>query len=199
MSEFERKFRADRDRALEQIRNACIDRINALSEITSQMTPDEFRKQSMTDYVHDEEGFNWPVAVLYITADAQKDLGLKEAFSHVSIRYDLPDRRQVLGLVDDLQLSPEARLDGRRYAFETVLKALDVAERDFSITYRPLSGDQIDDWLRQHSGDESDLREAHRAAHEKYAKETIQDLRAMIESLRDAQPQRASLPKGPQP
>lgn len=184
MSDFDRKFREDRDRALEEIRDACMDRINRLSDITSARTPEEDRKQSMTDYVRDEEGFNWPVAVLYIVADMKEEKGLKEAFSHVSVRYDLPDRRQVLGLMDDLQLSPAAKLDGRLNAIETVLKSLDVAERDFSITYRPLRGDEIDDWRRRHPGDDSDIQAAHRAAHEKYTKEQIRELRDMLEGMK---------------
>ncbi|TAL34796.1 MAG: hypothetical protein EPN97_08005 [Alphaproteobacteria bacterium] len=187
MSDFDKKFREGRDRALEEIRDACIERINRLSGITSKRTPEEDRKQSMADYVRDEEGFNWPVAVLYIVADMKEEKGLKEAFSHVSVRYDLPDRRQVLGLMDDLQLSPEAKLDGRLNAFETILKSLDIAERDFSITYRPLRGDEVDDWRRRHPGDDSDIQAAHRAAHEKCMKEQISSIRDMLEGMKNPQ------------
>jgi hypothetical protein len=180
----DRKFEKDRDAALAEIQKAMGDKIQDLA-VWSQSFVQGKDPMVLPDYLKLQEVFRWPTAVSMAAGDLKENKSLKDVFSRVSSRYQAPKRQQVLGVADDFVRSADAKLDGRLSAFEDVLKVLDVAERDFDATYRPLSSGQIEFWQKKHPLPAEYLETAYRENQRHFMKESIKDMRALLIELRD--------------
>lgn len=183
----DREFRQARQEALHQIRDAFTQRIQELARQNNISDTG-----LLPDYARVQEMFRWPTNILYILQDLENDVPLKEVFAKVSGRYSGKDAP---GLAGDIYLSPQTAADGRGRAFEEVLKALEVAERDFDITYRPLTRSMMDYWQKKHPIGPEHLELAWRENLRHFMKEAIAESRSLIENLRDHPP----VPPGPQP
>ena len=193
----DRKFREDRDKALKEISEALTDKMKELALWSGGFMQGK-SQLSLPDYMRVQETFRTAAAVIYAVGDLKEEKSLRDIFSRVSARYQAPDPRQVLGLSEDLDRSPAAKTDGRLSAFEDVLKVLDVAERDFDITYKPLTRDSIDYWRKQHPLDPQSLELAYRENQRHFMKESLKDLRGMLEDLKAGSP-KSPAPKPPSP
>ena len=192
----DRTFKADRDRALDDIQKAITTRVTELAKWSQTLTNSN-KQLLLPEYVELLEAFTWPTAVSSAAGDLKNDKSLKEIFSRVSVRYQSHDPRQVLGLADDLNRSPQAKVDGRTAAFEDVLKMLTVAERDFDMTYKPLSAESLKYWSRVHPIGDQNLEFAWKENQRMFMKKSIGELRELVEALRDGKPAAAARPKPP--
>jgi hypothetical protein len=195
----DRKFREERTKALEEIQKALTDKIREKAYWSQEFVKGKENPMILPDYLQLQETFRTPAFALYAAGDLKEEKSLKEVFSRVSAKYQAKDPRQVLGVASDLVRSPEAKTDGRLSAFEDVLKVLDVAERDFDTTYKPLTRDSLDYWRKKHPiGDES-LEYAYRENQRHFMKESLAEIRELIVALRDGKPAPAAAPKPPKP
>jgi hypothetical protein len=193
----DRKFREEREKALKEIQEAMTDKVKSL--ITWSRAFMHGKEQlTLPDHMQVQETFRWPNAVFLATSDLLDEKSLKHVFSRVSQRYQARDPRQVIGLSEDLDRSPAARLDGRLSAFEDVLKVLEVAERDFDMTYRPLGEDSLAFWRKRHPIDPQSLELAYRENQRHFMKESLRDIRQMLEEMKAGTP-KSPAPKPPAP
>jgi hypothetical protein len=193
----DRKFREERDRALDEIHKAVEAKIHEL--VAWSRTFMQGKEQlTLPDHLQVMEAFRWPNAIFFAASDLKEDKSLKEVFSRVSARYQAADKRQVLGLSEDLTRSVAARTDGRLSAIEDMLKLLEVAERDFDLTYRPLNSESIEFWKKRHPIDPQGLELAYRENQRHFMKESLQQMREMIEGLKNKSPKNGT-PKPPSP
>lgn len=188
----------ERAKALGEIKQAFIDRMQKLAQAWTP-PPDAGGGAIMPEYIRTQETFKWPSTVLHIVSDLEERRPLKEVFSRVSGRYrdKVPDR--ILGLAEDLSPSPAGLRDGRASAFEDVLKALDIAERDFDITYQPLSREMVLYWQKRHPLTPDQLETAYRENMRHFMKEMIAEARSVLESLRDSSAKAPFFPPPPVP
>ncbi|TAL34795.1 MAG: hypothetical protein EPN97_08000 [Alphaproteobacteria bacterium] len=193
----DRKFREEREKALEEIHKAMTQKIQDLVAWSRAFMQGK-EQLTLPDHMRVQETFRWPAAVMFAASDLKEDKMLKEVFSRVSARYQAKDIRQVIGLSEDLTRSPAAKTDGRLSAFEDVLKVLEVAERDFDLTYRPLTPDSLEFWKRRHPIDPQGLELAYRENQRHFMKESLKDMRETLVALRDKAPKPAA-PKPPKP
>ena len=193
----DKKFKAERDAALDEIQKAIGTRITELAKWSQSLTGNN-KQLLLPEYVELLEAFTWPTAVSHAAGDLKNDKSLKEIFARVSSRYQAKDPRQVLGLAEDTDRSPAAKLDGRAAAFEDVLKLLTVAERDFDMTYKPLSGESLKYWNKVHPIGDQNLEFAWKENQRMFMKQSISEIRDLVESLRDGKPAPA-LPRLPKP
>lgn len=183
----DRKFREEREKALDEIHEAILQRIKDLLPWSRAFMQGKERL-TLPDHMRVHESFRWPNALLFSVEDLKAQKPLKEIFARVSGRYQAPDPRQVLGLSQDLDPSPEARRDGRVAAFEDVMKLIDAAERDFDISYKPLSGESLAFWQKRESRAPEDMERAYRENQRQFMKESLQDLRTLVEELKNPRP-----------
>jgi len=195
----DRKFRQERNAALDEIQKAIGEKIKELAIASQPLTQNRPNGLLLPEHVQLSEMFRWPAAVGYAAGDLKEDKSLKQIFSRVSARYEGKDPNQILGLAEDLTRTAGAKLDGRASAFEDVLKLLDVAERDFDLTYKPLSPSMIEYWKKKHPIDNSYLEYAHRENQRYYMKESISEMRRLLIDLRDGKQAPAAASKPPTP
>lgn len=193
----DRKFREEREKALEEIHKAMGEKIQDLVAWSRAFMQGK-EQLTLPDHMRVQETFRWPAAIMFAASDLKDDKGLKEVFSRVSSRYQAKDIRQVIGLSEDLTRSPAAKTDGRLSAFEDVLKVLEVAERDFDLTYRPLSPESMEFWKKRHPIDPQGLELAYRENQRHFMKESLKDMRETLVALKDKAPKPAQ-PKPPTP
>lgn len=193
----DRKFREEREKALEEIHKVMTQKIQDLVAWSRSFMQGK-EQLTLPDHMRVQETFRWPAAIMFAASDLKDDKGLKEVFSRVSSRYQAKDMRQVIGLSEDLTRSPAAKTDGRLSAFEDVLKVLEVAERDFDLTYRPLTPDSLEFWRKRHPIDPQGLELAYRENQRHFMKESLKDMRETLVALRDKTP-KAPAPKPPTP
>lgn len=196
----DRKFTREREAALDEIQAAMREKITeaaAWSHVFMRQNP----QLLLPDYVKVQEVFRWPTALSVAAGDLKEEKSLKEVFSRVSARYQAPKRQQVLGVADDLIRSEAAKTNGRLSAFEDVLKVLDVAERDFDASYKPLTREQVKYWQKKHPLQPDVLEYAFRENQRHFMKEAISELREAVIALRDGKTPapRAKGAKPPQP
>ncbi len=194
----DKKFKADRDRALDEIQKAVSTRVTELAKWSQTLTGNN-KQLLLPEYVELLETFTWPTAVSSAAGDLKQGKSLKEIFARVSSRYQAKDPRQVLGLAEDTDRSPAAKLDGRAAAFEDILKVLTVAERDFDITYKPLSAETLKYWSKVHPIGDQNLEFAWKENQRMFMKQSIGELRELVEALRDGKPAPAARPTPPKP
>lgn len=195
----DRKFREERTKALEEIQKALTDKIREKAFWSQEFVKGKETPLALPDYMQLQETFRTPAFALYAAGDLKEDKSLKEVFSKVSGRYQAKDPRQVLGVASDLVRSPEAKTDGRLSAFEDVLKVLEVAERDFDATYKPLTRESLDYWRKKHPIPDESLEYAYRENQRHFMKESLKEIRDLVEGLRDAKPAPGAAPKSPKP
>lgn len=181
----DRKFREEREKALKEIQDAMVGKVKSLVGWSQSFMKGK-DQLTLPDHMQVQETFRWPNAVFLAASDLRDDKSLKHVFSRVSARYQAPDPRQVVGLSEDLGRSPEARMDGRLSAFEDVMKMLEVAERDFDMTYKPLSPDSLDYWRKRHPIDPQSLELAYRENQRHFMKESLQEMRKMLQDMKDS-------------
>lgn len=199
----ERKFEQDRQKAFEDIQKALTEKITELAYWSSDFMKDKQDGLILPDYVKVSEVFHWPAALSGAASsfkEGKKDL--KEIFSYVSGRYEGKNPQQIIGVADDFARSAEAKLDGRKSAFEDMRKVLDVAERDFDLTYKPLSKDSLDYWHKKHPIEHRHLEYAFRENQRHFMKESITEMRKFLDEVEAGtfQPKpKPAAPKAPTP
>lgn len=180
----DRKFREERQKALEEIHKAMTQKIQDLVAWSRDFMKGK-EQLTLPDHMRVQETFRWPASVMFAAAELKDDKGLKEVFSRVSTRYQAKDMRQIIGLSEDLTRSPAAKTDGRLSAFEDVLKVLEVAERDFDLTYRPLTAESMEFWRKRHPIDPQGLELAYRENQRHFMKESLKEIREMLEEMKN--------------
>ncbi|MEZ0262118.1 MAG: hypothetical protein ACAH80_14010 [Alphaproteobacteria bacterium] len=195
----DRKFREERNNALEEIQKALTEKMREKALWSQEFVKGKESPMSLPDYMQLQETFRAPAFAIYAVTDLKDDKSLKEVFSRVSGRYQAKDPRQVLGVASDLVRSPEAKTDGRLSAFEDVLKVLEVAERDFDATYKPLTRESLDYWRKKHPIDDQNLEIAYRENQRHFMTESLKEIRQLVLDLRDAKPSPGAAPKTPRP
>lgn len=187
-------FETDRREALEEIRQACVEKVRLLA--TSPLG-DNNRDRGLPEYIEVEEKFRLPAAMSFVIHELQQGNSLRQAFSYASARYRDKDRRIVNAMPGDLDPSPATGKDGRTSAFDDVLKALDIIERDFDLNYTPLSREDVRRWQKKHPIDARHIEDAHRVHARQFSKEAIDDMRALIKGIqhRPPAPPAANVPK----
>ncbi|MFN7113682.1 MAG: hypothetical protein ACK4PK_04905 [Alphaproteobacteria bacterium] len=187
-------FEAERKAAFAEIQAAFTKQMDALAKEGVKYTDQS--KMSLPEIVEVQEKYRWTPAVLAAAIDLKSGKPLKDIFARVSKRYQprpgFPRKPGAPPPTEDMQ-RPAAQ-SGRDSAFADIRKMLDIAERDFDLTYRPLSRDQAQYFLKKHPiGDES-IRFAHKENQRHFMKESIQDVRARLDALQSPPP---PAPKAP--
>lgn len=199
----DRQYNKDREDAFSEIQKAIGEKITELAYWSQDFVKDKKDGLILPDHVKLTEVFRWPASMSYATSDlkdGKKDL--KEVFSKVSGRYE-GKPQQVIGLADDFVRSSQAKLDGRQSAFEDMYKLLEVAERDFDLTYKPLSKDMLDYWHKKHPIEPQHLEYAYRENQRHFMKESINEMRKFLGEVQagtfKAKPAPNAAPKAPTP
>ncbi len=195
----DKKFRQEREAALNEIQTAIGKKITELAIANQTAMANRPEGLLLPEHVQTYETFRWPAAISFAAGDLKEEKSLKEIFSRVSARYEGKDLKQILGVADDFTRSPAAKLDGRTSAFEDVLKVLDVAERDFDLTYKPLTRSMLDYWHKKHPIDDQHLEYAYRENQRYYMKESIKAMREFLTDLQAGKPAPGVAPKPPKP
>ena len=198
--ELSRKFREARDAAFDEIQKAMTDKIRDLAYANVEFMKDKKDGLNLPDHVQVSETFRWPAALTYAAGDLKEGKrSLKEIFARVSSRYEGNNPQQVLGVADDFTRSPAAKLDGRASAFEDLYKLLDVAERDFDLTYKPQSKDMLEYWHKKHPIGADHLEYAYRENQRHFQKQSIDDMRKFLQDLETGKPAAGAKPASPKP
>ena len=195
----DKKFRPEREAASNEIQTALGKKITALALANQATMPNRPEGLLLPEHVQIFETFRWPGALSFAAGDLKEEKSLKEIFGRVSARYEGKDLKQILGVADDFVRTPAAKLDGRTSAFEDVLKVLDVAERDFDLTYKPLDRNMLDYWRKKHPIDDQHLEYAYRENQRQYMKESIKAMREFLTDLQAGKPAPGVAPKPPKP
>lgn len=199
MTELNRKFREDRDAAFDEIQKAIIEKIKELAYWSQDFVKDKKDGLLLPDHVKLSETFRWPAALSYALSELKEGKSsLKEVFSRVSTRY-AGKPQQVMGVAEDFARSPDAKLDGRKSAFEDLHKVLDIAERDFDLTYKPLTKDSLDYWSKKHPIGNTHLEFAFKENQRHFMKESIDEMRRFLNDIEAGKPVRVATPKPPKP
>lgn len=189
-------FDAERKAAFSQIQTAFTRKMEELAKEGGKYTDQS--KMSLPEIVEVQEKFRWTPAVLAAAIDLKADKPLKDIFARVSKRYQppagFPRKPAPNGPAEDMQ-RPAAH-SGRDSAFADIRKMLEVAERDFDLTYQPLGRDQAEYFLKKHPIGDQHIRFAHKENQRHFMKESIKDVRALLDRLQNPP---AAAPEPPQP
>lgn len=178
------KFKAERKAALAEIQAAFMQKMDVLAKEGIKYADNS--KLSLPEMLEAQEKFRWTPAVLAAAIDLQADKPLKEIFARVSKRYEPPagfPRKSPASLAEDLQQT--AGQSGRDSAFADIRRMLDIAERDFDMTYRALSRDEVQYFLKKHPIGEEHIRFAHKENQRHFMKESIREVRAVLDVLQN--------------
>lgn len=171
-------YTQERKKALIEIHDAAVSRITTLARsLLGKNTPD----LDLASFVEVQEAFKWPGLVSTMATELEQGKKLQEVFSRVA----QPQSGDLL----------TQRHNGRDSAFEDILKALDIAERDFEKTYAPLNKEQLKYWKAKHPIEDMYLEYAWKENHRYRMKESIAAIRKDIVALQ-SKPQ-APAAKGP--
>lgn len=193
--ELNREFRKAREAAFDEIQQAMIEKIKEKALWSQEFVKGKTDGLVLPEHIQLSETFRWPASISYAASDlkeGKKDL--KEIFSRVSSRYE-GKPAQVIGVADDFTRSPESKTDGRKSAFEDMFKLLDVAERDFDLTYKPLTRESMEYWHKKHPIEPQHLEYAFRENQRHFMKESISEMRQFLTDLESGKP----APKPPKP
>ena len=197
--ELNRKYRLEREAAFGEIEKAFNEKIKELA-LWSQTFTKGKTQLLLPEHMELQERFRWPSAVICAASDLKDGKkSLKEIFGRVSGRYEGRNPQQVLGIADDFTRSVASKTDGRLSAFEDIHKLLDVAERDFDATYKPLSWDQIEYWQKTHPLDPPTLEYAYRENQRHFMKESLKEMRELLNELQTGKPRPGAAPRAPRP
>lgn len=197
--ELNREFRKAREQAFDEIQQAMVEKIKEKALWSQEFVKGKNDGLILPEHIQLSETFRWPAALTYAASDlkeGKKDL--KEIFSRVSSRYE-GKPAQVIGVADDFARSPEAKTDGRKSAFEDMHKLLDVAERDFDLTYKPLPRESMEYWHKKHPIEPQHLELAYRENQRHFMKESIGEMRKFLAELEAGKPAPAKPPAPPKP
>lgn len=202
--ELNRQYKKDREAAFNEIQKALTEKITELAYWSQDFVKDKKDGLILPDHVKLTEVFRWPASMSYAAGDLRDGkVGLKEIFSKVSGRYEGKNPQQIIGVADDFIRSADAKLDGRKSAFEDMYKLLEVAERDFDLTYKPLSKDSLDYWHKKHPIEPQHLEYAFRENQRHFMKESISEMRKFLGEVEagtfKAKPAPNAGPKAPTP
>lgn len=193
--ELNREFRKAREAAFDEIQQAMIEKIKEKALWSQEFVKGKTDGLVLPEHIQLSETFRWPASISYAASDlkeGKKDL--KEIFSRVSSRYE-GKPAQVIGVADDFTRSPDAKTDGRKSAFEDMHKLLDVAERDFDLTYKPLTRESMEYWHKKHPIEPQHLEYAFRENQRHFMKESISEMRQFLADLESGK----QAPKPPKP
>ncbi len=198
--ELDRNFRKDREAAFDEIQKAMFAKIQEKALWSQGFVKDKNDGLILPEHVQLSETFRWPAAISYAAGDFKENRKpLKQIFSGVSGRYEGKNLQQIIGVADDFVRTPASKLDGRKSAFEDMFKLLDIAERDFDLTYKPLSKDMLDYWHKKHPIDYQHLEYAYRENQRHFMKESINEMRQVLTALQAGKPAPGVTAKPPTP
>lgn len=195
----DKKFKEDRQKALGEIYDVLLQKMEDLAREGVVFSKAE--NLSMPEIIEVEQKFRWLPAVLMVAADLKEDKPLKDVFARVSKRYQQTRPRKPINTVAS-DFTRAAGLDGRASAFADVRKALQIAARDFDISYEPLSRDQAQWWLKKHPIGDQYIRVAHKENQRHYMKQALtalEDTLTLLESGKLKLPPKPAKPKPPKP
>lgn len=195
----DKKFKEDRQKALGEIYDVLLQKMEDLAREGVVFSKAE--NLSMPEIIEVEQKFRWLPAALMVAADLKEDKPLKDVFARVSKRYQQTRPRKPINTVAS-DFTRAAGLDGRASAFADVRKALQIAARDFDISYEPLSRDQAQWWLKKHPIGDQYIRVAHKENQRHYMKQALtalEDTLTLLESGKLKLPPKPAKPKPPKP
>lgn len=193
----DKKFHEDRKQALSDIHDALLQKMEVLAKEGAQFSKTD--DMSMPEIIELEQKFRWLPAAIMVAADLKQEKPLKEIFSRVSKRYQQSRPRKPVNAVAS-DFTRAAGLDGRASAFADVRKALQIAARDFDISYDPLTRDQAKWWLKKHPIGDQYIRIAHKENQRHYMKQALTALEDTLDLLeKSIPPQSPQKPEPPKP
>lgn len=195
----DKKFKEDRQKALGEIYDVLLQKMEDLAREGVVFSKAE--NLSMPEIIEVEQKFRWLPAALMVAADLKEDKPLKDVFARVSKRYQQTRPRKPINTVAS-DFTRAAGLDGRASAFADVRKALQIAARDFDISYEPLGRDQAQWWLKKHPIGDQYIRVAHKENQRHYMKQALtalEDTLTLLESGKLKLPPKPAKPKPPKP
>jgi len=175
------KFKQERHKALQDIRDAMMIKMEALAKEGAKFTQADHL--SMPEIIEVQEKFRWVPTTIGIAMELQQEKPLKEIFSRVSKRYETRRPPQSTQQALPADLAPITGKNGRDTAFAEVRRALDIAERDFDVSYPRLTRDQVQWWLKKHPIGEDSIRLAHKENQRHYMKAALTELRGTLDTL----------------
>lgn len=196
----QQKFNQDRKAAFDEIQTAIGDKIRELALWSQEYIKANPRPNGLLlpEHVELSETFRWPAQISHAAGDLKAGKkSLREVFAAVSSRYETKPARGAPSIPDDFNRSAAAMNDGRQSAFEDMHKLLDIAERDFDISYKPLNRNMLDYWHKKHPIGHGHLEFAHRENQRHYMRESLQDMRRFLHNLQAGQPVTGVSPKRP--
>lgn len=193
----DQKFKDDRKQALTDIHDALLQKMEALAKEGTKFSKTD--DMSMPEIIELEQKFRWLPTAIMVAAELKQEKPLKEVFSRVSKRYQESRPRKPINAVAS-DFTRAAGLDGRASAFADVRKALQIAARDFDISYDPLTRDQAKWWLAKHPIGDQYIRLAHKENQRHYMKQALTALEDTLDLLEKGQlPPAPQKPKPPKP
>lgn len=165
-------YTKERKKALEDIRKVIVKRI----EITAHSPLGKNNPaKSLPEHLEVQETFRWLAQAAGLTFQLEEGkMSLRDVFA----QYAKPTAADI----------PGRRANGRDSAFEDVLKALELAERDFDAVYKPLSKDDLKRWQKVHPIEDKYLEYAWKENMRHFMKQAIAGIRKDVEDLRAAPP-----------
>lgn len=176
-------FNKERRKALEQIEQALQADLDALARKVPAMG--DVSQMSLPDELKLSESLGRRVAANFLVSDLKEGKSLKEAFARVSARYRPAHKKPVVPLPEDMARTAQ---DGRESAFEDMLKALEIAERDFDISYRRLTPMEIASYQKKHPIEPQYIEYAHKENQRHFMKETLGELKTLLQGLKAKPP-----------
>lgn len=174
-------FKQERHKTLQAIRDAMMVKMEALAKEGAKFTQAD--NLTMPEIIEVQEKFRWVPTTIGLAMELQQEKPLKEIFSRVSKRYESRRPPQATQQQLPADLAPVKGLNGRDTAFAEVRRALDIAERDFDMTYPRLTRDQVQWWLKKHPIGEESIRLAHKENQRHYMKAALTEVRGTLDKL----------------
>ncbi len=193
----DKMFKEARQKALNDIHDALMQKMEALAKEGAKFSKTDHL--SMPEIIEIEQKFRWLPAAVMVTAELKQEKPLKDVFARVSKRYQQTRPRKPINAVAS-DFTRAAGLDGRASAFADVRKALQIAARDFDISYDPLTRDQAQWWLKKHPIGDQYIRIAHKENQRHFMKQALTALEDTLDLLEAGNlPQNPQKPKPPKP
>lgn len=176
------KFTEDRKKTLAEIRAFGIERIKDLAKSPT------IKKANfiLPEFMEAQENYKWPTMLHGIAEMLERDRPLKDVFATFA------------GKPQQYDTAPRQHASGRDSAVDDVIRVLDAALRDFDQTYKPLTRDQMDYWLKKHPIGKESMELAYKENQRHFMKESIDWLKNELGTLRVPPSARPSF-KGPKP
>lgn len=175
-------FHSERKAAFDEIQQAFTKQMDVLAQDGVKYA--DSTKMILPEILEVQEKFRWTPTVLSMAIDLKNDKPLRDIFARVSARYQGgTPRHPAQGLAADLQST--AGQGGRDSAFADIRRALDIAERDFDLTYKPLNREQVQYYLKKHPIGEENIKFAHKENQRHFMKQEIAKVRDILDTLQN--------------